>query len=250
MKPINTIDDVIRELEYIVQYAIDHNSTTGYFAALYLKVTKKVKQGIAEGFFEDGPRMEKLDVIFAKRYIEAYHQFRNGKTPSMAWTRAFALTDTFWPIVLQHLLVGMNAHINLDLGIAAAEVQRGKPMDDLHTDFNRINQILSSLVTDVERDLSSIWPFLAKLLRWTRHFDNFLIDFSMELARDGAWKFAVALADTTEKQQLKFIATRDEKVAKKAEIITQPGWIVRLLFAIIRLGEKGSVAQKIQDLNS
>jgi hypothetical protein len=35
-------------------------------------VTKKVKNGIENNLFDDGPRMEKLDVIFAKRYIDAY----------------------------------------------------------------------------------------------------------------------------------------------------------------------------------
>lgn len=48
------------------------NDTAGYFAALYRKVTSRAKQGIADNEFEDGSRMEKLDVIFANPYINAY----------------------------------------------------------------------------------------------------------------------------------------------------------------------------------
>ena len=43
----------------------------GYFATLYRKVTIQVKKGIADNFFDDGPRMERLDVILANRYTQA-----------------------------------------------------------------------------------------------------------------------------------------------------------------------------------
>lgn len=65
-----TIDEVIQLLQEIIQQSITEKSTKGYFAVLYLKVTQKVKEGIQNGTFENGPRMEKLDVIFANRYIK------------------------------------------------------------------------------------------------------------------------------------------------------------------------------------
>src|SRR6202008_4811607 len=94
----------------------------GYFAALYYKVTSRVRDGIHNGEFEDGARMEKLDVLFASRYLDAYTKWRNGQQPSLSWQTAFESTKRSSVLVLQHLLLGMNAHINLDLGIAAAEV--------------------------------------------------------------------------------------------------------------------------------
>jgi hypothetical protein len=69
-----TIDEVISQLETIIQNAIKSNSRAGYFAALYHKVTSRVKEGIQAGEFENGTRMEQLDVIFANRYIIAYNQ--------------------------------------------------------------------------------------------------------------------------------------------------------------------------------
>ena len=182
--PIHTIDDVISRLEHIIEVSESENSTFGYFAALYLKVTRQVKNGIQTGFFDDGPRMEKLDVVFASRYLDAYDAYHKKEAVTDSWKVAFEIADWYWPIVLQHLLVGMNAHINLDLGIAAATVMEGKDINDLHDDFNKINTILSGLVGEVEQDLSKIWPTLAAILRWTRGVDNFLVDFSMELARD------------------------------------------------------------------
>ena len=244
----NTIDQVIAMLDDIIEKSKNTESTLGYFAALYRKVTLKVKEGIADDIFENGPRMERLDVIFANRYLKAYSDYQNNKTVTQSWEIAFKMSTNFWPIVLQHLLIGMNAHINLDLGIAAAEVSKGEDINDLHNDFNKINTILSSLVDEVENELAAIWPTLRKLLKWTRKVDNFLVDFSMELARDGAWKFAKALAETSINQEEAFIQQRDSKVAKNGAIISNPGIIAGIILGIIRLGEKGSVSTRIETL--
>ncbi len=248
LKPINTIDDVINTLDAIIESSVQNENVLGYFAALYREVTIKVKEGIANGDFENGPRMERLDVIFASRYIDAYHLHKDGQPITDSWTLAFMEAGNYWPIVLQHLLVGMNAHINLDLGIAAAQVSKGHDIDDLKADFNKINEILSSLVNEVQEDLARIWPRLKKILKWTRKVDDFLVDFSMELARDGAWEFAQTYSSTSENEIFALVEERDNAVAKKAKIITKPGLVVGVLLGIIRLGERGSVSEKINNL--
>lgn len=250
MTKASNINEVISILDQIIEDSKQNASTLGYFAALYRKVTIKVKDGISNHFFDDNERMEKLDVIFANRYIEAYYAYQQQKEVTESWLIAFQTSKKYWPIVLQHLLVGMNAHINLDLGIAAAEVMKGKDINNLEDDFNKINEILSSLVTEVENELATIWPTLHKILKLTRKVDNFLVDFSMELARNGAWKFAKEFHALPENQEPEAIANRDKSVAEKALIVTKPGFIVQLLFGIIRLGEKGSISQKIAILES
>ncbi len=248
MNEITTIDEVLSALDQIVQESKEQYSPLGYFAALYKKVTQKVKDGIDDGFFDDAPRMESLDVIFANRYISAYRAYQEHELVTLSWMQAFQLSKKYCPIVLQHLLIGMNAHINLDLGIAAAKVMEGKDIQSLKDDFDKINDILSSLVADVEQDLSEIWPTLKKILQWTGHIDDFLIDFSMQLARDGAWGFAKILSRTPEEQQATLIWSRDQNVAKIGRLVSRPGLIVRTIFKIIRLGEQGTVIDKIVDM--
>lgn len=246
MEPIKNIDDVLKAYDKIIQESKENNSPLGYFAALYRKVTQKTKEGIAKGFFDDGSRMEELIVIFASRYIDAYNKYQNNQTPTLSWVKAFDLSKKYWPIVLQHLLIGINAHINLDLGLAAAEVMKGKDIQKLKGDFDKINEVLASLVGDVERDLSQIWPTSKMILKWTGKIDNFLIHFSLEIARDDAWDFAVKFAGTPENEQAALIRSRDGNVAKIGYLITNPGWLVSFIFKIVRLGEKGTVAKKIQ----
>jgi hypothetical protein len=248
LKQINTIDEVIVLLENIIIETESNNDVLGYFAALYQKVTIKVKEGILSGFFDDGSCMEQLDVAFAMRYLQAYDDYRKNRPVTESWKKAFEISEQYWPIVLQHLLMGMNAHINLDLGIAAAKVSRGKNLDDLRNDFNRINEILSALVHEVEGDLSAIWPILKYILKWTGQIDDYLVDFSMKLARDGAWKFASQLVLVPEDEIESSIAVRDSRIADKVHIILQPGLIANLTMKVIRLTERGSVSEKIQIL--
>ncbi|GJM31829.1 MAG: hypothetical protein DHS20C18_08300 [Saprospiraceae bacterium] len=243
-----SIDEVISILESIINECIKNNDPLGFFAILYQKVTLKVKEGIENDFFENGPRMEQLDVVFANRYIAAYAAYQNNEVVTDSWKKAFKLKSNYWPIVLQHLLMGMNAHINLDLGIAAAEISRNNNIDDLETDFKKINDILSSLVNEIQNDLAAIWPTLLLILKKTKKVDDFLVDFSMELARDGAWKFAKSIANKPEHEWVELISIRDGKVAGNVRYIRSKALMLRIIFGIVRLGERGSVARKIEQM--
>lgn len=246
--PVSKIDDVILSLDQIISEAEQNNDPAGYFAALYRKVTVKVKEGIATGYFDDGPRMEQLDVAFARRYLEAYFSFVSQKPVTLSWQKTFDLFRKKRPIVLQHLLMGMNAHINLDLGIVAAEVSGEENLASLQADFSRINEILSSLVHEVEDNLSSIWPALKFILKHTGQIDDYLVDFSMKLARDGAWKFANQLVKIQQADKQQAIAERDQKVAAKTDLILKPGLVANIVLWLIRITERGSVTDKIRKL--
>ena len=54
-KPAETVDDVLRALDEIIHWSWDRKSRLGYFAALYRRVTRIVKEGIDKGQFQNGP---------------------------------------------------------------------------------------------------------------------------------------------------------------------------------------------------
>ena len=246
--PASTIDDVIHQLTAIVEWSKQSNSRIGYFAALYRKVTIQVKKGIAEGFYDDGPRMECLDVIFANRYIHACYLYQTNQVPTRSWVRAFDETKCWWPIVLQHLLMGMNAHINLDLGIAAAETVPSEELPNLKGDFDKINQVLASLVGDVQDELTQIWPLLGLMNRYLGKEETVIINFSMGKARDAAWSFAETLSYLSTDQRQQEIAYKDEKIALFSNVIAHPGFTASFINKIIRLGERGTIRQRIEIL--
>ena len=246
--PAETIDQVIRQLDDIIDWSINNDSRLGYFAALYRKVTIKVKSGINDGFFEDGERMERLDVIFANRYLEAFKQNQKNLKTTRSWQIAFEAANIWWPIVLQHLLLGMNAHINLDLGIAAARTSPGPAVHDLKADFNRINEILASLVKGVQEELAEVWPMLRLLDQIGGGTDEAVINFSIEKARDHAWRVAEALAPLPDTDQVNRIEVLDKGIAVVGHLIRHPGFILGTVNKIIRVGERGSIPKIIDML--
>ena len=57
----------------------------------------------------------------------------------------------------QHLLLGCNAHINLDLGVALADIARGKELEPLRSDFEAINGLLATHVETLQEQLAEVW---------------------------------------------------------------------------------------------
>lgn len=193
--PLQTIDDVIAALDAIIQRAWDEHSRIGYFAALYRRVTRAVKDGIAQNQFSDGPLMEKLDVVFASRYLNALFAYQSNANLSRCWKVAFDACPDDSRLILQHLLAGMNAHINLDLGVAAAQVSPGDQLPHLKADFDQINAVLAAQVSAVENEMALVSPLVKDVSYVGLQAESSLINFNIDLARDTAWFTAERLAN-------------------------------------------------------
>ena len=223
----NTIDQVVIALDAVVADAIQTQSRLGYFAALYNRVTMAVRAGIRAGTFQDPARMERLDVAFANRYLAAHDRFSRGATPPASWRLAFEAGARLDLSVMQHLLLGINAHINLDLGVACAEIAPGAAIDALEGDFNRINDLLASLLPEVELQLISISHLLGVTVDIADHFDDLdgrIGNFSIAEARRSAWRFARILARLGGPVARNVaITARDQEIALLAFKLQQPG---------------------------
>lgn len=244
----NTIEEVIHSLDKIIQWTKQHKSRMGYFPALYRKVTRRVRNGIIKGEFQDGPRMERLDVIFANRYLDAFEKYHAGQNTSAAWKYSFDACRRWHPIALQHLLLGMNAHIALDLGIAAAEAVGPEDLADLKKDFFIINDLLISMINDVQLELAQIWPLLRILDVLSGPLDESAAKFGMKLARGKAWKVAEEIARLDPQARDKRIAELDADVAKFARRIRAPRFGIRYALYLVRISEFRSIKSIIKIL--
>jgi len=234
------IDGVLPPLRAIVDAAIASGTRDGYFAALYLRVTEEVKRRVLAGEFDDGPRMDRLDAVFAQRYLDAHAAFAGGGEVTASWRVAFEAGARWRPLILQHLLLGMNAHINLDLGIATVEAAAGAPLADLRADFDRINGVLGELTDEMQAKLAQSAPLLTVIDRFGGEGDEMLADFSIELARDGAFAFAEELAAKAAAERGACIARRDLVIAALGHAIARPGVLLSLATLPARLLERGT----------
>ncbi len=235
--PATTIDEVILQLDAIIAHEKQNNSCLVFFPILYNKVTKRIKVGIEANEFDDNARMERLDVIFANRYIEAYNIYKNGDQPTASWSNAFKVKEA---MVMQHLLLGINAHISLDLGIAAALTTGDDHLADIEADFNKINAVLESMVADVKARIGKISPLFKLLELVGKGKEDKLVSFSINVARDGAWLFANEYAAAVNKAEA--ISKRDLIIATLAEKIVKPkSKLLKIVAKVVRFFEMKEV---------
>jgi hypothetical protein len=239
-----TIDDVIRALDAIIDWAWNEKSRLGYFAALYRRVTRAVRDGIVNGQFQNGRLMERLDVNFASRYLEAFGQFRAGQQPSLCWQIAFRAASWWRPIVVQHLLAGINAHINLDLGVAAVVTAPGDQLPGLQADFDQINAVLASLVSTVEKEVATVSPLLGLLETFSLKTDTAIID----EARKFAWSHALKMAPLKPEQMQAAIYDLDLEASKFGHMVVSPPWLIKIELMPIRFFETSNVRRVIDVL--
>lgn len=242
-----TVDEVITALDAIVDTAVRDGDRIGYFAALYRQVTVRVHEGIKTGFFDDPERMARLDVEFANRYLDAVDTFRRAGRPTRSWHTTFEAARRWRPLILQHLLVAINAHINLDLGIATATTAPGDSLHALRRDFERVNEILAAIVAEVQRNLVEVSPWLGWLDRIGGRSDDEVVRFSIVVARAEAWRFATELAPLPQDAWPAAISARDARVARLADSVLHPGFLSTGLL-VIRIRESSDVRRVLTAL--
>jgi len=246
---VNSIDEVIEVLDEVLRWAAAERSRIGFFAAMYRDVTDLVRQGIANGQFDDGARMERLDVNFANRYLEALGAYRAGSKPTRSWLFSFETARMAGPLIVQHLLLGINAHINLDLGVATAETAAGSGLDSLEHDFQTINAILASRVSAIQAEISRVSPWFGLLRRVDPSADRGIINFSIERARDQAWTAAELLACLPAKRWPSRIDVLDRATLSLARLIRDPpGWTLKTGLRVMRLPESHDMRHVIEVL--
>jgi hypothetical protein len=245
---VGDIDAVLERLEGVIGETVRARSRAGYFAAMYRKVTFAIRKAVVAGRFDDNERMTHLDQVFAQRYLDAYGTWRRGEQPTAAWQAAFNAGRQWRPIIIQQLLVGMNAHINLDLGIAAATVAPGRELAGLRADFERINDILAGLVGGFIAAVSEVSPWIGFLDRFGGRTDQALVRFSIEIARRQAWELATQLAAVPPARWGEHIAARDAATVTLTGTILHPGPILPLGLLLIRLRESNNVPRVIEAL--
>jgi hypothetical protein len=249
---VTTIDEVVDAIGSIIGWSISVSSRLGYFAALYKRITIAVGVALAHGAFQNGPRMERFDVAFASRYFAALNgYFHPGQfpKPTHAWQVTFDAASRPEPIIVQHMLAGVNAHIDLDLGIVAETFGPGAQLPTLHEDFNRINAVLASQVNGVVESINELSPVLADLYAVLKENEIDLINEALKTFRDSAWSFAAILAAEPGFAHPATILVRDLQVAQQGALIYNPPGPIATIVGAIAARESRDIVKNIQVLD-
>ncbi|WP_299317939.1 DUF5995 family protein [uncultured Maribacter sp.] len=242
------MQEVLNQLDSIIDNAIVNNDRIGYFAFLYRRVTAEILNEVQLGNFEDNARMETFDVAFANYYIDAYNGYTTNQPISKSWQFAFdAKNDPL--TILQHIMLGINTHINLDLGLAASTVMQGKEIIDIENDFNTVNTILGNIVNEMQDRLSRVSPLLFLLDLAGKNTDEEIINFSLAKARELSWVNANLLWGLGDGLQDAAIHQIDNTVLRLGEFIKAPkSKIVTYALKFLGKFEEKNVGQVINRL--
>lgn len=228
---VHTIDDVVDALGWIAEDARARDDRLGLFAALYRRTTLNVREALHAGDFDDPAWVEHLDVVFARRYLDAYVAHRAGRPTTAAWAHAFARAAEREHLVLQHLLLGMAAHILLDLGVATTAAVDADHLARRQCDFRRVDAVLGRMLDDVQDDLNRVSPAMAWLDRAGGRWDEAFARAAVVRWRATAWRRAGALARSPAGTHPERVARIDRATAAVARRLCpapgprRPAWL-------------------------
>ncbi len=245
MAETNSLAAVLQQQKAIIDWAIAHQSRAGYFAVLYQKMTVAVQRAMQQGKFEDNTRMEQLIVHFANYYLRAWQQFQQQKSCCPAWRQVFLACSEPKLVVVQHLILGINTHINLDLAKAAEDTCPKEGIYVLQHDFEKINSIIASLVQEVQTRLEQIWWPLKMITDISNNRHKAVLNFSIDNARKASWANAIALSLVSGAQKEHHLKCMEDMVIVLTNKIIHPGPVAQFLLKPVRWMEPKDVREVI-----
>lgn len=247
---MKTIEEVLKKLDEIIIWCKENKSPAGYFACTYRIMTAQVLKGIQQKKFEDNTRMTLLDIAFAQRYLQAWESYSKRERCTNSWYTAFEASKNKNLLVLQHIFLGMNAHINLDLGISAASIMPYRKINPLKKDFENINNVIASINQNVQDSLNKICYPVDLVDKLSNGKDNAVLDFAISKARDTSWATAVIASNTPNFLRESMIGIVDYAAAKVATQILNPKILTPSLLKELKKCESSDVIKNIEILEA
>jgi hypothetical protein len=136
-------------------------------------------------------------VAFANSYRHALACHEAGQRAAVpkAWLQSFDAARGWRASVVQHLLLGVNAHINHDLPHAAIDSGLSVGCDRSYHDYTLINDAMRDATPRVLRRVAAKYQLTLHVTNWMfgRGAEE-AVSRSFRLAREHSWSWAAALS--------------------------------------------------------
>jgi hypothetical protein len=193
-----TLDDVVAGLAGWEEHFRSRQDRRCVFLTLYGVVSSEMRDRVARGAFLDSRWVHRYAVAFANLYREALDSYESGRLADVprAWRLCFDAARSGSGLVLQDLLLGVNAHVNNDLPLALTRIAIDPEREQRRRDHDAVNAVLASVMQRATERLAALYaPGFTALDEGAGELDEMLGLFSLEIARDSAWEGAVSLAN-------------------------------------------------------
>jgi len=221
-------------LDELIQVARQQGSRLGYFPLSYRYVASTLYARSKQGVFQHPWIIDTMALGLFNRYFAARQQYQAGELPSRGWLLAFEAAQNNCPTVAQQIMLNINPHINLDLGIVVARACQAQELPAIHSDFLKMIGILAPLVDTIVASLGKISPLFGAVYR---PVENIPINFTVSEMSRQAWNVARKLSVQSELDQVRTIACLDAR----AELLGRVLLGLSPVLAPFRLTEQGTV---------
>jgi len=247
-----TLDDVVVGFSSLEQHFRAGQDRRSIFLTLYGVVSAEMRDRLASGTFADEVWVERYAVAFANLYREALEAYEAGRMAEVprAWRRCFDTAATGNNLVLQDVLLGVNAHVNNDLAFALDRVSVSPDRESRRHDHNAVNQVLSGVTERATQRLASLYaPGISTMDATAGDLDELVSRMSLDTARDTAWESAVALADARGPVERGLAAARvSSRASLMARLLLAPSRKPTLIATCRRLEQESNWLTLLHEL--
>ncbi len=224
-----TDQPVVAKMEqHIARWEAEQDSRS-VFLSCYRLMTINMYQALEEGQFADPVWVGALLEHFANYYFIALEAYEAGDhaTPE-AWQIAFQAAKQPGLSVIQHLLLGVNAHINYDLVLAEVDLLdpewpglTPEQRASRQADHERVNQVIGETIDAVQDTiLEPRQPRLEILDRLMGGLDEWLISRLIRHWRAEVWETALNFLETPDPESRASLRRmRSTQVVRMADTI-------------------------------
>jgi hypothetical protein len=205
------------------------------FLHCYLLMTVNMLAAIQRQEFHDPAWVDRLLHIFARFYFTALDAFdQDPADASPVWELAFEATRHPGTLALQHLLLGVNAHINYDLIMALVEILEpewaGLTEDQRaqrYADHCQVNHVISRTVDLVEKEVIDPEMPVMRIVDTVvgRHLEDAVVSDLLGHWREIVWHHATRLLDLKDAEEReKLVKHYEREVLEIGEVIQLRGF--------------------------
>jgi hypothetical protein len=229
-----SVDEVIVGLAGLEQQFRQARDRRAVFLTVYVMMSQEMGRRIQARQFLDNDWVARYTVSFGNLYRRALAAFERGETVPKAWTISFQNSAAGTGLVIQDLLLGINAHINHDLALALHEVSIDPDRESRYQDHTSVNQVLSAIGKSVEDRICAMYaPGLEALSACAGGAERLAANFSIDAARQVAWDWAVHMAGArADEEPAMFVRLLDIESEALAKLLLAPDCDPPLLDAL------------------
>ncbi|HRQ39676.1 MAG TPA: DUF5995 family protein [Chloroflexota bacterium] len=173
------------------------------FLQCYRAMTANTLTAVTDGRFQDAAWVTDLLDSFADYYFNALDVYEQGQLCSPIWQFTFDAAEQKKTNVLQHLFLGVNAHINYDLALTLYDVLHEEwptltpvQRDGRYQDYCLINDIIAETIDQVQDEVIERESPLLALVDWLGgRMDEFVVVEMLSGWREEVWRKAVEMIE-------------------------------------------------------